>query len=212
MLFRSSAHRTYSFAAATWSAPSLSPGTALTNRRLSLLATPLLFFPRILSLIFGSLLTVSGDPDGEGKAEVIRQLNVLERSLAGLTGLACLSLAMILIVQVRSSFLPSTSTREKADRSQSGVLPLTSSFASPTGSSPTALLADAPYRTPTVLVATFFFFSLAWYSYDLGMWVVTGVSGGMVIWGAWAVSHLWLGGRRELSCGVRRSCSRARHA
>lgn len=68
--------------------------------RLAILSTPLLFFPRILSLIFGSLLTESGDPEGEGKAEVIRQLNVLERSLAGMTGLSCLTLAAVLIIQV----------------------------------------------------------------------------------------------------------------
>ena len=70
-----------------------------------MLATPLLLFPRVLSLIFGSLLTESGDPDGEGKAEVIRQLNILERSLAGMTGLSCLTLAMMLVIQAGQKLL-----------------------------------------------------------------------------------------------------------
>lgn len=86
--------------------------------RLLALAIPLLFFPRLLSLIFGSLLTASGElaSSNEGAVaglvnnqapEVIRQLNVLERSLAGVTGLALSALAAMLVVQV-SSFLRST--------------------------------------------------------------------------------------------------------
>lgn len=86
------------------------------------LALPLLLFPRILSLVFGSLLasTVSplagavpltGGAGGEaaaaaqagvqaGAGAIIRELNVLERSLAGVTGLSLLSLAGVLIIQV----------------------------------------------------------------------------------------------------------------
>ncbi|KAK4706061.1 hypothetical protein P7C70_g145, partial [Phenoliferia sp. Uapishka_3] len=142
-------HQNFSFAAAAW---------------LTTLATPLLLFPRILSLIFGTLLTESGDPDGEGKAEVIRQLNVLERTLAGMTGFACLSMAALLIIQT-------------------GAVPLTASISSPNNKS-----ADAPFRTPTVLVVTAFFTALSWFSYELGMWLVTGVSGALCIWGAWAVT------------------------
>ncbi|KAI5474552.1 hypothetical protein MNV49_003050 [Pseudohyphozyma bogoriensis] len=144
---RIEAHRNYSFAAAAW---------------LTTLAIPLLFFPRVLSLIFGALLTESGDPDGEGKAEVIRQLNVLERSLAGLTGMAVLSLAAILIVQT-------------------GAVPLTTHITS-NNSSP-----DALYRIPTIVITTGFFSALAWYSYDLGFWLVAGISGALVGWGFWAV-------------------------
>lgn len=92
--------------------------------RLFTLSIPLLFFPRILSLIFGSLLTATGEvaavnaASGAGVAqqaaagaagvvnnvapEIIRQLNVLERSLAGMTGLALSSLGAMLVVQVSS--------------------------------------------------------------------------------------------------------------
>jgi len=146
---RSEFHKNFSFASAAW---------------LFVLATPLLFFPRVLSLIFGSLLTESGSPEGEGAAEVIRQLNVLERSLAGLTGFALAALGSILVIQT-------------------GAVPLTSSIASTGTASP-----DAPFRTPTVIVTTAFFTALAWYSYELGMWLVTGVSGILTVWGFWTIT------------------------
>lgn len=67
--------------------------------RLTALATPLVLFPRVLSLIFSAILTA--DPiNGETTTTVIRELNVLEKSLAGLAGLAMLSFAAILVVQV----------------------------------------------------------------------------------------------------------------
>lgn len=80
---RTSSHVTYSYASATW---------------LALLATPLILFPRILSVVFASLLTAT--PEAEGTPELIRQLNILERSLAGLAGISCLTLAAVLVVQV----------------------------------------------------------------------------------------------------------------
>lgn len=80
---RTSSHVTYSYAAAAW---------------LGLLATPLILFPRILSVVFASLLTAT--PEAEGTPELIRQLNILERSLAGLAGISCLTLAAVLVVQV----------------------------------------------------------------------------------------------------------------
>jgi len=80
---RASSHVSYSYAAAAW---------------LALLATPLILFPRILSVVFASLLTAT--PEAEGTPELIRQLNILERSLAGLAGISCLTLAAVLVVQV----------------------------------------------------------------------------------------------------------------
>ncbi|KAM0755907.1 hypothetical protein T439DRAFT_320604 [Meredithblackwellia eburnea MCA 4105] len=142
---RSGPHKNYSFAASAW---------------LLALATPLLFFPRVLSLIFSNLLTET--PDAEGAAEVIRQLNVLERSLAGLTGFALTALALILVIQT-------------------GAVPLTSSISS--GES----LQTAPFRTPTTIVSMLFFAALAWYAWELNMWLVTGVSGVLTVWGLWAV-------------------------
>lgn len=74
---------------------------------LTLLSTPLIAFPRVLSLIFANLLTETGD--AEGAPETIRQLNILERSLAGLAGISCLTLAALLVVQVsRGSLLGKT--------------------------------------------------------------------------------------------------------
>ena len=117
----------------------------------------------MLSLIFGALLTETGDPDGVGQAEVIRQLNVLERSLAGMTGISCLALAAILVVQVRQLESESTtfSVTDDVYKLQTGAIPLTSSISSPTSPTP-----DAPFRTPTVLVATAFFTALSWFSYE----------------------------------------------
>jgi hypothetical protein len=69
------------------------------SHRLTLISTPLLFFPRILSVIFASLL-ITDAADGEVKNEVIRQLNVLERSMAGFAGFSCLAFAAVLVVQV----------------------------------------------------------------------------------------------------------------
>lgn len=58
----------------------------------------MLLFPRVLSLIFAELLTAETDnPDG---GQLIRQLNVLERSLATLAGMSCATLAAMLMVHV----------------------------------------------------------------------------------------------------------------
>lgn len=149
---RHAPHKYYSFAAAAW---------------LVTLATPLLLFPRILSLIFGSLLTVEGTGDeANGAAAMIRQLNVLERTLAGLTGLSCVALAAIIVVQT-------------------GAIPMTSSLASSSNNQPH----DASlYRAPTILISMLFFAALAWFSYDpLRMWTVTVPSAALTVWGCWAV-------------------------
>jgi len=75
--------------------------------RLFLIATPLTFFPRVLNLVFGSLLTEMNKPDAlNGTAETtIRTLNVLEKNLAHFAGLACFTLAILIVVQVRSTSL-----------------------------------------------------------------------------------------------------------
>ncbi|BGP25263.1 hypothetical protein Rt10032_c04g1851 [Rhodotorula toruloides] len=87
---RAGAHLAYSFAASGW---------------LALLSIPLLAFPRVLSLVFGSFLAEMGDPDVANKptAHAVRTLNLLERSLAGLAGMALLALAAFLVIQTARS-------------------------------------------------------------------------------------------------------------
>ena len=69
---------------------------------------------------------------------------------------------------------------------QTGALPLTSSL-SASHSIHTAS-AQAPFRAPTIMITLAFFSALAWYTYDLGMWVATGPSAALAVWGLWAVS------------------------
>ena len=69
--------------------------------RLAVIATPLLAFPRVLSLIFAELLTDEANTTDGG--QLIRQLNVLERSLATLAGMSCATLGAMLMVHVRPS-------------------------------------------------------------------------------------------------------------
>ena len=66
--------------------------------RLAIIATPLLAFPRVLSLIFAELLTDEANTADGG--QLIRQLNVLERSLATLAGMSCATLGAMLMVHV----------------------------------------------------------------------------------------------------------------
>lgn len=110
---RAGAHLAYSFAASGWcvSTFSVTPAPAEADRRhccacnrLALLSIPLLAFPRVLSLVFGSLLAEMEDPDAPGKptAHVVRTLNILETSLAGLAGMSMLALAGVLVIQVCS--------------------------------------------------------------------------------------------------------------
>ncbi|BGP16886.1 hypothetical protein JCM10213_007331 [Rhodosporidiobolus nylandii] len=133
---------------------------------LTLLAFPLIFFPRILSLVFGSLLAETGDPEAHEKpgADVLRTLNILERSLAGLAGMSCLALAAILIIQT-------------------GALPLTSSLTASREVAASAVA--APFRGPTIWCTVFFFAALAWTSYGLGLLsiaVPAGVLGASGMW------------------------------
>ncbi|ORY63796.1 hypothetical protein BCR35DRAFT_308748 [Leucosporidium creatinivorum] len=146
---RHSAHVNFSYAAAAW---------------LSLLAAPLILFPRILSVVFASLLTAT--PEAEGTPELIRQLNILERSLAGLAGISCLTLAAVLVVQT-------------------GALPLTSSLSASNAIHNAS--AQAPFRAPTIAISVVYFSALAYYTYDLGLWVATGPSAALSVWGLWAL-------------------------
>jgi hypothetical protein len=66
---------------------------------LVLLSIPLLFFPRLLSLLFGSSLTELEDHGGNGAAAV-RQLAPLEKYLSCLLGLTLDAFAMLLVIYV----------------------------------------------------------------------------------------------------------------
>ncbi|GAA5965086.1 hypothetical protein JCM21900_002980 [Sporobolomyces salmonicolor] len=150
---RQGTHVSWSFASAAW---------------LATIATPLVFFPRVLSLIFGTLLVEMEAPENADKpgADVLRTLNILERSLAALAGIACYALAVLIVVQT-------------------GALPLTSSLSA--SRSVAASSAAAPFRAPTILIATSFFGVLAWNTYDLDMWVATAPSAALSVWGLWAL-------------------------
>ncbi|GAA6064513.1 hypothetical protein JCM10212_003117, partial [Sporobolomyces blumeae] len=131
------------------------------------MAMPLTFFPRVLTLIFGSLLAEMGDSEAAEKpvGNVLRTLNVLEKNLAGLAGIACLTLAVLIVIQC-------------------GALPLTSSLS--TTSAVASSSAAAPFRQPTIFVTTAFFALLAWTTHGLGMWVATAPSAALSVWGVWA--------------------------
>ncbi|KAK4057141.1 hypothetical protein OIO90_001636 [Microbotryomycetes sp. JL221] len=131
---------------------------------LGLTSLPCLLFPRILSLVFARMLTDT--PDAEGHPEILRQLNPLERSLAGLAGLSCLSLAAILVVQT-------------------GSLPLTSSLTA--SSAVASASSSAPFRAPTILVSMAYFALFAWYTYELHLWALAIPSAGLTVWGLWAL-------------------------
>lgn len=153
------------------------------------MAVPLLLFPRVLSLIFGTLLAEMGDPETHEKpgADVLRTLNILERSLAGLAGLSCFALAALLLVQVsealfivhlvtaHASFIPT----------QSGTIPFTGSLTDSRdlASSPAA----APYRSPSIWIAAAFFGGLAYTTYNIGLVFLAAPSVGLCAWGLWVV-------------------------
>ncbi|GAA5971147.1 hypothetical protein JCM11641_004161 [Rhodosporidiobolus odoratus] len=100
---------------------------------------------RILSLVFGSLLAKMGDSDAHDKpdGDVIRTLNILERSLAGLAGLSLLALAAVLIVQT-------------------GVIPLNSSITASRDIAASSVA--APFRAFTLWIVFFFFAGLGYTS------------------------------------------------
>ncbi|GAA6003050.1 hypothetical protein JCM10207_001963 [Rhodosporidiobolus poonsookiae] len=150
---RAGAHTSWSFFSAGW---------------LTVLSVPLLFFPRILALVFGNLLAEMGDPDAHGKpnADVLRTLNILERSLAGLAGMSCLALASVLIVQT-------------------GALPLTSSLSASRNLAASSV--SAPFRAPTIAISAIFFSGIAWTSYTLGLLFVAVPSGVLGAWGLWVL-------------------------
>ncbi|GAA5871246.1 hypothetical protein JCM16303_000693 [Sporobolomyces ruberrimus] len=135
---------------------------------LFLIATPLTFFPRVLNLVFGSLLTEMNKPDAlTGTAETtIRTLNVLERNLAHFAGLACFALGTLVVVQ-------------------SGSLPLTSSLSASQGVAQSS--AAAPFRQPTIAITTLFFAILAWNSYDLNMKIAAAPSAALSVYGLWVL-------------------------
>ncbi|GAA5826459.1 hypothetical protein JCM11251_002380 [Rhodosporidiobolus azoricus] len=153
---RPGAHTAWSLAAGGW---------------LAILSLPLLAFPRILTLVFGSHLRVAaplGDPSSGAKAgaEVLRTLNTVEHSLAVLAGMSCLALGAILVIQT-------------------GAIPLNSSL---TASRDIAISsATAPYRAPTIVVAVAFFAALTWTSYGLNMLTVSIPSGIVGSWGVWTL-------------------------
>ncbi|BGP00132.1 hypothetical protein RTG_00088 [Rhodotorula toruloides ATCC 204091] len=150
---RAGAHLAYSFAASGW---------------LALLSIPLLAFPRVLSLVFGSLLAEMGDPDAPNKptAHVVRTLNVLERSLAGLAGMALLALAGVLVIQT-------------------GALPLTTSISTTRDVATSSL--SAPYRAPTLWISIILLSSLSYSSYTLNLLSISVPSALLAAWGCWVV-------------------------
>ncbi|GJN91152.1 hypothetical protein Rhopal_004170-T1 [Rhodotorula paludigena] len=152
-VIRPGAHAAWSLAAAGW---------------LTIMAVPLLLFPRVLSLIFGTLLAEMGDPETHEKpgADVLRTLNILERSLAGLAGLSCFALAALLLVQ-------------------SGTIPFTGSLTDSRdlASSPAA----APYRSPSIWIAAAFFGGLAYTTYNIGLVFLAAPSVGLCAWGLWVL-------------------------
>ncbi|GAA5848909.1 hypothetical protein JCM3766R1_000675 [Sporobolomyces carnicolor] len=148
------AHVAWSAASAAW---------------LTLIAVPLTFFPRVLNLIFGSLLTEMNKPealDGTAPETTIRTLNALERSLAHFAGICCFALASLIVVQ-------------------SGAIPLSSSLSAGEGIAQSS--AAAPFRQPTIFLTTAFFGVLAWQSYDLGMKVAAAPSGALAVYGLWVL-------------------------
>lgn len=157
--------------------------------RLTLLSLPLLFFPRILSLIFASFLVdaplsapiVSGGSSAgydqlqqqhqQQSKQALRQLNTLETSLAALAGISLVSFASLLMLQ-------------------SGVIPI---VASSITSDPTKQQANvAPYRLPTAIITTLLMTGLSFGAWQLGMWVVVLASGGLAMWGGFVVSCRFL--------------------
>ncbi|GAA6043612.1 hypothetical protein JCM8097_008287 [Rhodosporidiobolus ruineniae] len=135
---------------------------------LVILAVPLIAFPRVLSLVFGSLLAELGDPDAHDKpgADVLRTLNVLERSLAGLAGMSCLALAAVLVVQT-------------------GAIPLNSNLTASRDIATASV--SAPFRAPTIWIAVAFFGGLAYTTYDLGLLFAALPSGVLSAWGLWVL-------------------------
>jgi len=134
---------------------------------LAILSLPLLAFPRLLALIVGDSPT---EPVGEGQTTsggVIRQLNSLEIHLSALLGLAFLSLGLLLVVQT-------------------GALPLTSNLHSATeSSSPSA--ADAPFRTPTVVIASVFFGGCGYLSWQASLKTFGVINAAIGFWGFWVL-------------------------
>ncbi|GAA6012892.1 hypothetical protein JCM11491_006215 [Sporobolomyces phaffii] len=147
------AHVAWSTASAAW---------------LFIIAIPLTFFPRVLNLVFGSLLTEMNKPDAlEGTAETtIRTLNALERSLAHFVGLTLFAFGSLIVVQ-------------------SGAIPLTSSLSASQGVAQSS--AAAPFRQPTIGITTVFFGVLAWQSYDLNMKVAAAPSAALAVYGLWVL-------------------------
>lgn len=69
---------------------------------------------------------------------------------------------------------------------QTGALPLTSSLSASNAIHNAS--AQAPFRAPTIFISVLYFSALAYYTYDLGLWVATGPSAVLAVWGVWAVS------------------------
>lgn len=69
---------------------------------------------------------------------------------------------------------------------QTGALPLTSSLSASNAIHNAS--AQAPFRAPTIFISVLYFSALAYYTYDLGLWVATGPSALLAVWGLWAVS------------------------
>ncbi|GAA5905790.1 uncharacterized protein JCM6883_002453 [Sporobolomyces salmoneus] len=136
---------------------------------LYLIAIPLTFFPRVLNLIFGSLLTEMNKPqalEGTAPEATIRTLNALERSLAHFAGICCFALGSLIVIQ-------------------SGAIPLTSSLSAHQGVAQSQ--SAAPFRQPTIFLTTVFFSVLAWQSYDLNMKVAAAPSAALSVHGLWVL-------------------------
>lgn len=117
----------------------------------------------MLSLIFAELLTEADDPDTVHGGQLIRQLNILERSLATVAGLSCLTLAALVLVH-------------------SGAIPLTASLSAHDNTPSEA------GRKPTLAISAAFFGALAYLSwFEVNMKLVAVVSGFLALWGGGSV-------------------------
>lgn len=162
--------------------------------RLLTLSLPLLFFPRLLSLVLSSfLLDNTAGSNAGGSAEdaihsagaasaaaaaavqTIRSLNPLETTLSQLAGVLLFSYAALSLVQ-------------------SGAIPLISS--APTARSSALRVAnidrvvEAPHRLPTTFISTLLLAGIYKITSDVDLMAISIMSGILALAGAFTVSTL----------------------
>lgn len=174
--------------------------------RLTTLAVPLIAFPRVVTLVFGTFLADVRKPDplasaaarvgatdaanvAATSARVVRALNPLEKVLASFAGMVCLAMASMLVIQVRlvSAVSVRLSSATVVDSQphvlvQTGAIPLTTKAVTPDA-------AVAPYRKPTLWLAVTFFAGLSYSTYSLALYPIAIPSAIVSAWGFWVVSH-----------------------